>query len=103
MSPTRVFQFRKSVAIVGILHILVEQLRHDIIRDRSILRALISTLFGKNFSETRRVREKVDHDPLTGAMAVDLLRIVKASLDIQPLHDYPRKPVSFDRIQICLK
>lgn len=98
ISAICVFQFRRSFAILGILHLLVEQLRHDITRDPFIFRVLIRILFGENFSRTRYVAEKLDHDPLTGAMAVDLLRIVKASLDIQPLHDYPRRPVSFDRI-----
>jgi hypothetical protein len=76
LSPKRVFQFRKSFATVGIFHLLVEQLRHDIIRNPPIFRALISILFGEKFSNTRRIRKKLDHDPLTGAMAVDLLRIV---------------------------
>ena len=106
LSTRRVFRFQRSFAVLGLLHVQVEKLRHDIIRNQSLIRIAIGMLFGKRlcqryFPPERHVYEKLDHEPLTGAIAVGLLRVVSASLAIQELHNYPRGPVSLEKISVC--
>ena len=90
------------MAIVGILHVVVEKMRHDMIeysgRLSDILETTIQMLVGKELWRSSRGCQKVDGEPLAGVVANDLLRAVKAMLDIQPLNDYPRRPVSRDRL-----
>ena len=105
LSARRVFRFQRSFAILGLLHVLVEKLRHDIVRNRSLIRIAIGMLLGKSFCQRyfpreRHVCEKLDHEPLTGAIAVGLLRVVNTSLAIQELHNYPRGPVSLEKIPV---
>lgn len=104
VSERTIFQFRGSFAILNILHKVVEHLSHDTADSPSFLRVMLHMLFGVDYPEPASVPERLDYDPLAGAMAADMLRIVKASLDTRKsMYDYPLKPVSLKNLEYVFR
>lgn len=92
-----VFQCRDAFAVVRILHVVVEKMRHNL--DSSFFRIGMKLLFGVHLDTDERSYMRLGHDrsPLAADIADDLLSIVKASFDIQPLTNYSRTPVSLGK------
>ena len=104
MSERTIFQFRESFAILNPLHGVVRHLSHDLADTPSFFRVMLHMLFGVDYPEPVPVQEKLDYDPLTGAVAADMLRIVKASLDTRKsMYDYPLRPVSVSKMLYALR
>lgn len=100
LASRAVIQFRGSLGAIGILHKLVEKLRHDVDHERPVLQDFLIMLFSTTFGKQDRVNLTFDREPLTGYMAKDLLRVVRSSLDEKSRRDYPRSSMCLSGMHV---